>query len=58
MNTIDRILSQIGKSDDGLGSYWSPIERVAHVFHMWDLWYEVLNVYNDEVVGKPPKQVR
>lgn len=34
MNTIDRILSQLGKSDDGLGKHWSPVERVVHTFHM------------------------
>ena len=41
MNIIDKILSNIGNAKDGLGPHWSPIERVAHVFHMWDLWFKV-----------------
>jgi len=38
MNMIDKILSMIGKSDDGLGGHWSSTERIVHKFHMWDLW--------------------
>lgn len=45
MNVIDRVLSAIGKSDDGLGSNWSPLERVAHTFHMRDLWHKIKPVY-------------
>ena len=41
MNMIDKILSGVGKADDGLGPYWSPVERVAHNFHMWDLWEKI-----------------
>ena len=57
MNIIDHILSHIGMADDGLGPYWSPIERVAHNFHMWDLWYRILQEYETEVRNNPPKQV-
>ena len=57
MNIIDHILSHIGMADDGLGPYWSPIERVAHNFHMWDLWYRILEEYEMEVKNNPPKQV-
>ncbi|XP_046561070.1 uncharacterized protein LOC124270095 [Haliotis rubra] len=45
MNTIDKILSNLGKPTDGLGDNWSPIERVVHNFHMWDLWTKILDVY-------------
>ncbi|XP_046341457.2 uncharacterized protein LOC124122415 [Haliotis rufescens] len=45
MNTIDKILSNLGKPTDGLGDNWSPIERVVHNFHMWDLWTRILDVY-------------
>ncbi|CAF0927236.1 unnamed protein product [Didymodactylos carnosus] len=38
MQMIDKILSMIGKQDDGLGPHWSAVERIAHKFHMWDLW--------------------
>ncbi|CAF3197501.1 unnamed protein product [Rotaria socialis] len=38
MNMIDKILSMIGKSDDGLGAHWSSTERIVHKFHMRDLW--------------------
>ena len=41
MNIIDHILSNVGKSNDGLGEFWSPIERVVHNFHMWDLWVKI-----------------
>ncbi len=34
MNRIDEILSNVGLSNDGLGPYWSPLERVVHYFHM------------------------
>jgi len=41
MNIIDKILSELGHAKDGLGPNWSGIERVAHKFHMWDLWHKV-----------------
>lgn len=41
MNMIDKILSTVGNSKDGLGPHWSSVERIAHVFHMWDLWQKV-----------------
>lgn len=54
MNTIDTILSSIGKKDDSLGPNWSPIERVAHAFHMKDLWQRVKQVHGKRVAGAPP----
>lgn len=41
MNIIDKILSTVGNSKDGLGEHWSSVERIAHMFHMWDLWQKV-----------------
>lgn len=41
MNILDKILSTVGNSKDGLGAHWSSVERIAHVFHMWDLWEKV-----------------
>ncbi|CAH1780043.1 unnamed protein product [Owenia fusiformis] len=54
MNTLDKILSNIGIDDDGLGPNWSAIERTAHKFHMWDLWMKILQVYQTRVVSNPP----
>jgi len=54
MNIIDAILSRIGTSDDGLGPHWSPIERIAHVFHMWDLWTTIREEAYPDVVENPP----
>jgi len=51
MNLIDRILSRIGIADDGLGSNWSPVERIAHNFHMRDLWNRLRPVYENVVVN-------
>ena len=53
MNTIDMILSQIGQSTDGLGSFWSPLERVVHKFHMKDLWQKLRSYYAliEQVIG-------
>lgn len=45
MRTIDKILSHVGIADDGLGPNWSPTERIAHVFHMLDLWERVRQEY-------------
>lgn len=46
MNLVDQVLSKVGKSDDGLGPNWTPIERVAHKLHMWDLWTKIQSKYN------------
>lgn len=46
MNTVDMILSQIGQPTDGLGSNWSPLERVVHKFHMKDLWAKIKTQYD------------
>ena len=54
MNLIDKILSSLGNSKDGLGPNWSPVERVAHVFHMWDLWFEIKRTQWEEVEKHPP----
>ncbi len=54
MKTIDKLLSNIGKDNDGLCSYWSPVERIAHKFHMLDVWSTVKEVYDSEVVHNPP----
>jgi hypothetical protein len=40
-NVLDSILSNLGSHNDGLGPNWSAVERVAHSFHMWDLWMKV-----------------
>jgi hypothetical protein len=53
MNLVDRILSEIGNAKDGLGPMWSPVERIAHTFHMWDLWNRIRQVYT-QVLSSPP----
>lgn len=53
MNTIDKTLSNIGKDNDGLGPMWSPLERVVHKFHMWDVWRRVLEVYERRAFDEP-----
>ncbi|XP_045165913.1 uncharacterized protein LOC123529593 [Mercenaria mercenaria] len=54
MNIIDKILSTLGNSKDGLGPHWSPVERVAHVFHMWDLWYKIKDTAWEQVQENKP----
>ncbi|XP_033744443.1 uncharacterized protein LOC117330339 [Pecten maximus] len=56
MNIIDGILSTIGHSNDGLGPNWSPIERVAHVFHMWDLWHKIYSTAWQDIQADTPSQ--
>ena len=56
MNTFDKILTNYGKDNDGLGSFWSPLERVAHKFHMWDVWTRVHQIYSEKVLKNPPSQ--
>lgn len=41
MNVLDSIMSNLGSHNDGLPPNWSAVERVAHSFHMWDLWMKV-----------------
>ena len=53
MNTIDKILNNIGADNDGLGAMWSPLERVVHKFHMWDVWRQVLEVYEKRAFAEP-----
>lgn len=55
MNTIDKILSNIGMDNDGLGSYWSPVERIAHKFHMLDVWSRVKGVFESKTIRDPPQ---
>lgn len=50
MNEIDRILALIGKSDDGLGAHWTPLERVVHHFHMHDLWAKIKPAFDKVAV--------
>ena len=54
MNIIDKILHNVGKDNDGLGQYWSPLERVVHKFHMNDVWVQVHKVFKLEVEQNPP----
>jgi len=56
MNMIDKILAMVGKSDDGLGAHWSPTERIAHKFHMWDLWLRLQKEVR-ELTPKPTPSV-
>jgi hypothetical protein len=46
----------IGKSDDGLGPHWSSTERIAHKFHMWDLWLRLQKEVR-ELTPKPTSSV-
>ena len=50
MNTFDKILTNFGLDNDGLGPFWSPLERVAHKFHLWDVWVTVKGVYESKVL--------
>jgi len=45
MQVIDRVLTILGTKDDGLGPNWSPLERVVHTLHMWDLWNKIQHKY-------------
>ncbi len=54
MNTIDKILNNVGKDNDGLGSFWSPLERMVHKFHMWDVWMRVKETYQTKTLKNPP----
>lgn len=54
MKTVDKILMNVGKDNDGLGSYWSPLERVVHKFHMWDVWMKVKDTYDSKTLENPP----
>ena len=58
MNVVDKILQNVGKDNDGLGPNWSPLERVVHKFHMYDVWQEVHKVFESAVVENPlPNEV-
>ncbi|CAG2223986.1 unnamed protein product [Mytilus edulis] len=54
MNVLDNILSNLGSHNDGLGPNWSGLERVAHSFHMWDLWMKIFNSAWKTVKANPP----
>lgn len=45
MALVDAVLSRVGKSDDGLGPNWTPLERLVHNFHMRDLWAKIRPVF-------------
>ncbi|KAL0479311.1 hypothetical protein AKO1_007026 [Acrasis kona] len=53
MNMIDRVLTNVGTHDDGLGHHWSPAERIVHVFHMWDLWLHIQPYYQRIASSSP-----
>jgi len=56
MNIIDNVLSKVGTTDDGLGPHWTPVERLAHVFHMWDVWMTIKTKSYPIVEANPPAE--
>ena len=57
MSLIDTVLSHVGVQDDGLGPAWSPVERIAHMFHMIDLWETIRPEFERLVKYNPvPKE--
>eukprot|EP00656_Telonema_subtile_P008727 TRINITY_DN1407_c0_g1_i3.p1 TRINITY_DN1407_c0_g1~~TRINITY_DN1407_c0_g1_i3.p1 ORF type:complete len:226 (+),score=55.42 TRINITY_DN1407_c0_g1_i3:209-886(+) len=46
MNLFDLTLAHATDHSDGLGDNWNPLERVAHIFHMRDLWARVRKEYS------------
>lgn len=54
MRAVDTIMNNIGKENDGLGPAWSPVERLAHYFHMNDLWETIKLTYDDTVRWNRP----
>jgi len=56
MNIIDTVLSKVGTTDDGLGPHWTPVERLAHVFHMWDVWMTIKTKSYPIVEASPPAE--
>jgi hypothetical protein len=52
MALVDTVLSRVGKSDDGLGPNWTPLERIVHNFHMRDLWAKIKPVFDTIKVDK------
>ena len=54
MRAVDTILLNVGKENDGLGEFWSPVERVAHYFHMYDLWQTIRLTYDRTVLWDTP----
>jgi len=56
MQMVDKILSMIGRADDGLGPHWSSTERIVHKFHMWDLWLRLQKEVR-ELTPKPTSSV-
>ena len=57
MNLIDTVLSHVGVQDDGLGPAWSTVERIAHMFHMIDLWETIRPEFEGLVKYNPvPKE--
>ena len=57
MNLVDKILSNIGEDNDGLGPNWSPVERIVHALHMRDLWERIHEVYTTKTLINPPRDV-
>lgn len=56
MKTVDKILNNVGKDNDGLGAFWSPLERVVHKFHMMDVWMKIKDTYESKTMGSPPTE--
>ncbi len=56
MQLFDTVMSQVGVSDVGLGPAWSAIERVAHAFHMVDLWEKIKPQFQRVSRFSPPSR--
>ena len=52
MALVDSVLTRVGKSDDGLGPNWTPLERVVHNFHMRDLWAKIKPIFDKITVDQ------
>lgn len=57
MNVFDKIMNNLGTANDGLGPNWSPVERIAHNFHMRDLWHQIASVFHLQVLDDPPADI-
>jgi len=56
MNIIDNVLSKVGTTDDGFGPNWTPMGRLVHVFHMWDVWMTIKTKSYPLVEASPPAE--
>eukprot|EP00494_Astrolonche_serrata_P023352 UN23610 len=55
MQLVDNILAMIDNPNDGLGPNWNAAERIAHKFHMEDLWLKLSKIY--KFTPKPSPEV-